>query len=118
MTRGYEALIIFKAAGTEHDMARLATQVDETVKKLGGRLDESQSLGRRRLAFRIARQSEGHYHLVRFQASTAHIVELERQLRLNDAIVRFMILNAEELGHPVAQFGSAARPAAAEVALR
>ena len=64
-TRGYEALLILKTAGTEQDIARLASHMEEPIKKLGGQVEA-----------------------------------LERLLRLNEAIVRFMILNAEELPRP------------------
>ena len=96
MTRGYEALIILKAAGTEQEIARHAAQLEDHVKKLGGHIDSSQPMGRRRLAFRISRQTEGHYHLLRFQAPTEQIGELERLFRLHESVVRFMILNADE----------------------
>lgn len=96
-TRGYEALVIFRAIGTEQEMVKSATQLDGPIKKVGGHIESSQSMGRRRLAFRIGRQTEGFYHLVRFQAPMGRLTELERLLRLNESIVRFMILSAEEL---------------------
>ena len=96
-TRTYEALVILKAAGTEQDVARAATQLEDQVKKLGGTIERSKPWGRRRLAFRISRQQEGHYQLLRFQAPPAQVAELERIFRLNEAIVRFMILTEEEL---------------------
>lgn len=95
-TRGYEALFILKTAGTEQELARAAAQLEEPIKKAGGTIELAQSMGRRRLAYRISRQAEGHYHLVRFQAPTARIGELERLFRLNEAIVRFIILSADE----------------------
>lgn len=95
-TSHYEALVIMKAAGTEQEIARTAAQLEEPIKKIGGSLETSQGLGRRRLAFRIARQSEGYYYLLRFQAPTEQIGVLERNLRLNEAIVRFMILSADD----------------------
>ena len=108
-SRAYEALIIVKAAGTEQEVARVASQLEEVVKRLGGTLQASQSMGRRRLAFRIARQTEGHYHLLRFAAPTGQIVEMERQFRLNEAVVRFVVL-AQEDGEPAAKpAGSAER---------
>ena len=97
-TRDYEALVIFKAAGTEQDIARSAAHLEEPIKKVGGRIETSQSMGRRKLAFRIARHSEGHYHLLRFNAPTGQVVELERLFRLNEAVVRFIILSADEAG--------------------
>jgi len=101
--RHYEALIILKAAGTEQDVARQAAQLEDPIKRLGGRVEHVQGMGRRRLAFRIARQTEGYYYLLRFQAPMEHIGELERLFRLNETIVRFMILNAEEHVLPVAR---------------
>ena len=107
MTRAYEALVILKAAGTEQDVARAAGQLEEQIKKLGGTMDRAEPWGRRRLAFRISRQQEGYYQLLRFQAPPAKVAEIERLFRLNEAIVRFMILTEDELA-PVA--ATASRP--------
>ena len=100
-TRDYEALVIVKAAGTEQDLARHTALLEEPIKKVGGRLESSQHMGRRRLAFRIARQTEGHYVLLRFQMPTAQLGELDRLFRLNESVVRFMILSADEAAAPV-----------------
>ena len=100
MTKGYEALVILKASGTEQELARQAASLEDPIKKVGGKLDSAQSLGRRKLAFRISRQTEGHYHLLRFQAPAEQLGELERLFRLHESIVRFMIVAAEE-GAPV-----------------
>jgi small subunit ribosomal protein S6 len=94
----YESLVILKAAGSEQEVARAATALEEPIKKIGGTVETAQGLGRRRLAFPISKQTEGVYHLIRFQAPTEQIVELGRVFRLNDAIVRFVILAAEEAG--------------------
>ncbi|OGX29196.1 MAG: 30S ribosomal protein S6 [Omnitrophica WOR_2 bacterium RIFCSPHIGHO2_02_FULL_67_20] len=111
-TRPYEALVIFRAGGTEQDMARHAAQLEGPIKKLGGRIETTQSLGRRKLAFRIAKQTEGHYHLLRFQAPTEQIRELERLFRLDEAVVRFVILSADEIA-PFAGVSLSLRPAGA-----
>ncbi|MBI3321435.1 MAG: 30S ribosomal protein S6 [Candidatus Omnitrophica bacterium] len=94
--RGYEALVIVKAAGTEQELARAATRLEEPIKKIGGVLENAQSMGRRRLAFRIARHTEGHYVLLRFQAPPEQVKELERLFRLNESVVRCMILSQDE----------------------
>ena len=108
----YETLIIFKTAGSEQDLARQAAQLEEQVKKLGGRITESQAMGRRRLAFRIAKQAEGQYHLLRFQGLPEQVRELDRLLRLNEHVVRFMILDGTEIA-PVAAAAPVAAPAVA-----
>lgn len=96
MSRQYEALIIVKSAGTDADVAQHVAQVEELLKKAGARLEQTQAFGRRRLAYRIARQTEGHYHFVVFQMEPARLDELKRQLRLNDVVVRYLILSRVE----------------------
>ena len=105
--REYEALIILKAVGTEQDVARAAEALAEQIKKLGGTIERCEPWGRRRLAFRIARQQEGCYQLLRFQAQPAQVAELDRLFRLNEGIVRFMILTEDELA-PMAPSASPA----------
>ena len=97
MSRGYEALVILRSAGTEQELSRQAAHLEEAIKKLGGTVEQLQSMGRRKLAFRIARQTEGQYYVVRFQAPTAQIPSLDRLFRLNEAVVRFMILTQDEV---------------------
>jgi small subunit ribosomal protein S6 len=113
VVRDYESLVILKSAGTEQEIARHATQLEELVKKVGGGVEKSQSMGRRKLAFRISRQNEGHYHLLRFRAPAGQVGELERLFRLNESIVRFIILNGDEAplvsAPPPAHAGSGSR---------
>ena len=108
--RDYEALVILRAGGTEQDVARNATHLEEPIKKVGGSVASNQGMGRRKLAFRISRQTEGYYYLLRFQAPTEQLGELERFFHLNETVVRFMILSSDEIGPPSS---TAARPASA-----
>ena len=116
--RNYEALVILKAAGTEQDLAKAAGHLEEPIKKLGGSIESSQSMGRRKLAFRIARQIEGHYYLLRFRAPAEQVKELERQFRLNETVVRFIILSADETGAASAVAARAAAPRGAVAPVR
>ncbi len=77
-------------------MAKAAGHLEGPIKKMGGNITSSQNLGRRKLAFRISKQAEGVYFLLRFQAPTAELGEIKRLFRLEDSVVRFMILNADD----------------------
>ena len=92
MNRPYEALVIVKSLGTEDELAKTVGRVEEAIKRLGGSIDSSRSFGRRRLAYRILRQTEGYYHLLDFQLPPEQLGELKRQFRLNETILRFLIL--------------------------
>ncbi|MBI2884964.1 MAG: 30S ribosomal protein S6 [Candidatus Omnitrophica bacterium] len=96
MNRTYEALVILKAIGTEAEQSQAVARVEEPVKKLSGQIDLSSSWGRRRFAYRIARQQEGYYHWLRFRLDSLQLDELKRLLQLNESIVRYLILTQDE----------------------
>ena len=100
--RPYEALVLLRVAGTDAELSQLIAQIEEPVKRLGGRIDNSASWGRRRLAYRVARQMEGCYHLLQFTLEPRQLDELKRLFGLNESIVRFLVLNrAEAKASPV-----------------
>ena len=107
--RPYEALVLLKVIGTDAELSQAVSQIEEPIKRLGGRIDHSASWGRRRLAYRVARHVEGCYHLLQFSLEPRQLDEVKRLLSMNETIVRFLILNrAEAPAVPVA-----AQPAAA-----
>ena len=107
MIRDYEAFVILKAVGTEAEMAQSVAQIEDTIKKLDGHMASTKPFGRRRLAYRIGRQSEGHYQLLHFRMAAERIEELKRVWRLNESLLRFLILADEP-----ALAGAQAQPAA------
>jgi small subunit ribosomal protein S6 len=100
VNREYEALLILNASGSEADLAQAVKQVEEPIRKLGGQIDKSEGWGRRRLAYRINRHLEGHYHLLSFHVDPNQVEELKRLLRLNEAVMRFLILHRADGGVP------------------
>ena len=107
----YEALVILKTIGTEQELAQAVSQLEDPIKRFGGQIDSSASWGRRRLAYRIARQNEGQYHLVEFNITPKQLAEVKRSFQLNESIVRYMILNRTE-----AKVAKPERPKEAKVA--
>ena len=95
-------MIILKSAGTEAEMAQAVAAVEEPIKRVGGRVINSASWGRRRLTYRIGKQAEGHYQLVEFEITPGQLTEVKRALTLNEQIVRFMILSRDEAAQPAA----------------
>ena len=98
--RLYETLIILKSIGTDAELSQAAAQTEEAVKKLGGKIVKATAMGRRRLTYRINHQAEGSYHLIQFELEAERIEELKRAFRLNERIIRFLILNRDEEPEP------------------
>ncbi|MCK6066221.1 MULTISPECIES: 30S ribosomal protein S6 [Microbacterium] len=96
MTHQYELMVIFDP---EVDERQVAPKLDGFLKVIttdGGTIDNVDIWGRRRLAYEIKKKTEGIYAVVNFTASSEATQELDRQLKLNEQIMRTKVLRAEE----------------------
>ena len=94
--RNYEGIFIINPdlAG---DVAKgVVTQVQEMVTKNGGRVDGLQEWGKRRLAYKIHKKQEGSYLLVNFQLDSKQTKRFEQAIRLNDNVMRYLLVNKDE----------------------
>jgi small subunit ribosomal protein S6 len=88
--RPYELLVIVDPKPTDEEVATLLTQVGEQAKSLGIEVDKVDNWGKRRLAYDIRKQREGTYAVFEAKAEPSMVKELERQLRLNENVLRFL----------------------------
>ena len=88
--RPYETLVILNAGLTDEESAALLTQLGDTVKGLGAEITKVENWGKRRLAYDIRKQREGTYAVFEAKAEPSMVKELERQLRLNENVLRFL----------------------------
>ncbi len=96
MTHQYELMVIFDP---EVDERQVAPKLDGFLKVIttdGGTIDNVDIWGRRRLAYEIKKKNEGIYAVVNFTATSEATQELDRQLKLNEQIMRTKVLRAEE----------------------
>jgi small subunit ribosomal protein S6 len=73
------------------------------IREDGGNVESIDIWGKRRLAYEIQKKSEGIYAVVNFTASPAATAELDRQLRLNEAVMRTKVLRAEDVAFRIGQ---------------
>ena len=90
--KAYE--LLFFVAPTLDEESRIATmkRVENAITDNGGAIDNVDSWGKRKLAFEIDKMNEGDYTLVDFHTDPENIAELDRVLRITDAVVRHMIV--------------------------
>ena len=92
----YELMVILNP---EIDERTVAPSLDKFLKVItadGGSIENVDIWGRRRLAYEIQKKNEGIYAVVNFTATAATTQELDRQLNLNEQIMRTKVLRAEE----------------------
>ena len=85
----YEILITIDPRPNEEDVAALLTRLQETITSLGAQVESVESWGKRRLTYEIRKQREGTYAVMQVGATPATIKEFERQLRLNEQVLRY-----------------------------
>jgi len=88
--RPYEILVIVDPRPTDEEVAALLTQLGEQLKSLGAEVRKVDNWGKRRLAYDIRKQREGTYAVFEISAEPAVVKEFERQLKLNENILRFL----------------------------
>lgn len=94
--RQYELVYITPPETTEEALADLHTQVAGVVERFGGNIEKTENWGRRRLAYEIAGHREGAYVLEVINGPGALTSELDRRLRVLDAVIRHMIVRVDE----------------------
>ncbi|MGH7262532.1 MAG: 30S ribosomal protein S6 [Candidatus Rokuibacteriota bacterium] len=88
--RPYEILVIIDPRPTDEEVAQLLQRLQDTLKELGAEVTRMESWGKRRLAHDIKKQREGTYAVFEVSAEPSMVKEFERQLRLNENVLRFL----------------------------
>jgi len=91
----YENVFIARQDVPATTVETLTTQFEELVKSLGGTVSKKEYWGLRSLNFRIKKNRKGHYVLLNLNAPAKAIVELERQLKINEDVLRFLTVRVE-----------------------
>ena len=93
--RHYELMVILDPDIEERTVAPSLDQFLTVVKSDGGSVEKIDIWGRRRMSFEIDKKSEGIYAVVDLQAEPATVKELDRQLNLNEAVLRTKVMRPE-----------------------
>ena len=94
--RRYEVMVILDPSLEERTIAPSLDAFLSVVKKDGGTVEKVDIWGKRRMAFEINKHSEGIYAVIDLQAAPASVLELDRQLNLNESVLRTKVLRPDE----------------------
>jgi small subunit ribosomal protein S6 len=86
----YEILLLLDPELPEERQTQIVSRVRERIEGEGGRWDNAEPWGRRRLAYEIDHKPEGVYHLLTFAAEPATLDEVSRVLKITDGVMRHM----------------------------
>ncbi|MBF0672249.1 MULTISPECIES: 30S ribosomal protein S6 [unclassified Salinibacterium] len=102
----YELMVILDPEIDERTVAPSLDKFLNVIRNDGGSIDKVDVWGKRRLAYEINKKAEGIYAVVEMTANASATVELDRQLKLSEAVMRTKVLRAEEA---IAQVAAAAK---------
>jgi small subunit ribosomal protein S6 len=90
--KAYELLCFLIPTLSEDDRLAVLNKIETTITTQDGVIDAIDEWGKRKLAFEVDRLTDGDYILVDFHAKPTSIAEIDRVLRITDAVKRFMIV--------------------------
>jgi small subunit ribosomal protein S6 len=93
--RPYEIMVILDPTLDERTVAPSLEAFLNVIRKDGGSVEKIDIWGRRRLAYEIDKNAEGIYAVVTLQAEPATVKELDRQLTLNESVLRTKVIRPD-----------------------
>jgi len=94
--RKYEAMYIIKPHYEEDKYQEIIEKYNALIRSNGGEILKEEPWGKRRLAYEIEKIREGYYVLVHFEGPEALPAELERNFRIADDIMRYLLVRLED----------------------
>ena len=91
----YEHMLIARQDISAQAVDALATHLKTIIENEGGKVEKQEYWGLRTLAYRIKKNRKGHYVLLNLNAPANAIAELERQLKINEDVLRFITVRVE-----------------------
>ena len=94
--RTYEVIFIVDPAAADDEVMRLSEGVQKIITGQGGSIVKTEMMGKRQLAYEINHRKDGNYVLLEVEGSGSEIAEVERRMRVNDQILRYMTIRVDE----------------------
>ena len=95
-SRQYELVYIVTPDASDQEIADLHTQIEQIIERFKGTLDKTENWGRRKLAYEIGKHREGTYVVETINGSGDLMKEIDRRLRVSDAVIRHLVVRVDE----------------------
>jgi small subunit ribosomal protein S6 len=96
MNRTYEIMFIVRPDVEEAEQDKLIETFSGYVTSGGGTIKTTEKMGRRRLAYTVQKFNDGFYVLLVVEAPASLVTELERRLRVQESVIKFLTVRMDE----------------------
>ena len=93
----YESVVITRPELTESQVENLTSELIEIITTENGKVQSTENWGLRNLAYKINKNKKGHYFLINIDCNPSAIFEYERQMRINEDIIRFLTIKIDHI---------------------
>jgi small subunit ribosomal protein S6 len=94
--RIYEVLFIISPNVEEREIEAIITQLTDVLTSQGATVTKIDRMGRRRLAYQIKKFNDGYYVVLTVEGTGSELAEVERRMRVTDAIIRYLTIRVDE----------------------
>ncbi len=93
----YELMTVIKPNMDTDEVSKVIAKLEEQINTLNGKVLNTDKIGRKKLSYDIQKFRDGFFVVHRFELNEDKVVELRRLLKLNDALLRNMLLTADKV---------------------
>ena len=93
--RHYETMFILKPTLSDEEKEKIVENIKNAITQNGGEVAALDNIGVRELAYPIQKFERGHYYIIYYKSPADSVLELERQMRYNEDLLRFMTVKYE-----------------------
>ncbi len=93
----YEHIFMARQDVTPQQVEAMVDQYKGVIEQNGGNVDKTEMWGVKSLAYRIKKNRKAHFTMFNISAPAPAVAEMERQMRINEDILRFMTIRVDEL---------------------
>jgi len=93
----YEHIFMARQDVTSQQVEAMVDQYKGVIEQNGGKVDKTEMWGIKSLAYRIKKNRKAHFTMFNLDAPAPALAEMERQMRINEDILRFLTIRVEEL---------------------
>jgi small subunit ribosomal protein S6 len=95
--RVYDLIFICRPATPEDEVNKIVTTLEHSTGELGGKIEKTERWGTRRLAYRVAKHREGFFVYMVVKSTHGDLIkELERRLKVSDAVIKYQTIRLDE----------------------
>ncbi len=98
--RRYETIYIIRPGASEDDITAIIDRTNGVIENLGGKIDQLDRWGIKKLAYAINKETQGFYVFAEYAGMPAAVAEIERLFRIDDKILRYMTVKTQDVYGP------------------